>query len=323
MKISKIDKDQTPKDFQLPAVGWVERYFKRPARRILYPPYNYLMTSILRRRFDPTNRLESNRWLWGQQGNDYETFCRRVSNTYHLEGKRLCVGGCGAGREILWWLPYKLSSIIGVDYFNYKRAWQQIIQIAKKAYPRTEVSFSQEDLENLAEVPACYFDIVTCNAVFEHCRNLNKVLRELHRVLRPGGGVASIFCPLYTSYGGDHFSGNRNFRDGYNHLLLEPRAYQEYLDSFPSPIVQNSEQDGRTWINLGLLSKLRLDDYLTLFKEIFRIKFLALTVDPRALKFKRKYPKLWNLLMSKGYSELDLCVTAVSVIMQSREDYIQ
>lgn len=28
-------------------------------------------------------------------------------------------------------------------------------------------------------------------------------------------------------------------------------------------------------------------------------------------------------MMSKGYSELDLCVTAVNVIMQSRDDYIQ
>lgn len=37
MKISRIDKDQTPEDFQLPVVGRVERYFKRSARRILYP----------------------------------------------------------------------------------------------------------------------------------------------------------------------------------------------------------------------------------------------------------------------------------------------
>jgi SAM-dependent methyltransferase len=321
--MSKIEEDLTPEDFRLPKAGYVERYFKRPARRILYPLYNWLAISILRRRFDPANRLKANRWLWGGRGNDYEAYCRKVNKIKTIAGERLFVAGCGTGREILSWLPYRLSSIIGIDYFNYSRAWQQITGVAKKAYPETEVSFHQGNLENLIQIPPASFDVIACNAVFEHCQNLEKVLMNLYRVLRADGILWSIFCPLYTSYGGDHFSGNSNLQDGYNHLILEPQAYQEYLDSFPPPTVLNSEHDGRTWINSGLLSKLRLDEYLFLCKKTFGIRFLALTIDPRAFKFKRKYPKQWDLLIAKGYSELDLCVTAVSVIMYPREDYIQ
>ncbi len=41
--------------------------------------------------------------------------------------------------------------------------------------------------------PAATFDIVTNNQVMEHVDNLDSVLSEIHRVLKPGGRVLSLF----------------------------------------------------------------------------------------------------------------------------------
>jgi SAM-dependent methyltransferase len=38
-----------------------------------------------------------------------------------------------------------------------------------------------------------YFDLVTNNQVMEHVENLDQVLGEIHRVLKPGGTVLSVF----------------------------------------------------------------------------------------------------------------------------------
>src|ERR1019366_9228148 len=39
----------------------------------------------------------------------------------------------------------------------------------------------------------CYFDLVVNNQVLEHVDDLDGVLREIHRVVKPGGQVLSIF----------------------------------------------------------------------------------------------------------------------------------
>jgi SAM-dependent methyltransferase len=41
--------------------------------------------------------------------------------------------------------------------------------------------------------PDRYFDLVVNNQVMEHVENLEAVLREIHRVLKPGGRVLSLF----------------------------------------------------------------------------------------------------------------------------------
>ncbi len=41
--------------------------------------------------------------------------------------------------------------------------------------------------------PDAYFDLVVNNQVMEHVENLDAVLAEIHRVLKPGGAVLSLF----------------------------------------------------------------------------------------------------------------------------------
>lgn len=53
------------------------------------------------------------------------------------------------------------------------------------------------------EFPDCSFDYVCSNAVFEHIDDPEKAVKELHRVLKPGG-IANIEIHLYPSISGGH-----------------------------------------------------------------------------------------------------------------------
>ncbi len=78
------------------------------------------------------------------------------------------------------------------------------------------------------------FDFVYSFSVFEHLRALEKVVGEICRVLKPGGG-AYISLHLYTSDNGCHdigvFSGKREHIPFWSHLrpeynfLISPNAY--------------------------------------------------------------------------------------------------
>ena len=93
------------------------------------------------------------------------------------------------------------------------------------------------------------FDAIYSRAVFEHLSDPRGVLREIHRILKPGG-AAVIFFHLYTSDTGCHdtriFAGRRKHIPYWSHLLPEHR-HLVYENTF--------------------LNRLRLADWRTLFSE--------------------------------------------------------
>ena len=63
-------------------------------------------------------------------------------------------------------------------------------EIEKKGWLGTVV----REVENgVIPFENCFFDMVTRNHVIEHVENLDAVLREIHRVLKPGGRFLSLF----------------------------------------------------------------------------------------------------------------------------------
>lgn len=314
-KCSLSPEDMTPPDFQIPLENLNERW-KRPVRRFLYPALNFFQT-IYFRRLVPAD-LKANSVLYGQRGNDYERNRRKLNAIVPIQGKKILIGGCGTGRDILPWLPFNPQQLVCVDFFNYSSAWQKMKAYISKKYPnfKNRIEFFQADLENLSQVPDHSIDIFGCDAVFEHCKDLPKVLKEIKRVLIPGGYLYAGFGPLYHCWGGDHFSGSSRFNEGYHHLLLTPEEYQTYLNSFP-PLPCHLPHEGRTFIDTGLFSFLKSNEYLALFEKIGHIRKLDVMISPEALRFKKQYSGLWNKLLGlPGIREFDLMCLVMVVVLQ-------
>lgn len=305
--------DRTPIGFDPAPYYRQSSVAMRAVRRWLYPPLGTLATPWLRSIAEPSAR-PPDRMLWNQRGNDYEAKRRRVNRLVSLKGARILVAGVGMGRDVPSWLAYGPRTLTAVDYFTYDRAWSFLAE----RFGRTETTleFRQADLRSLPFAPDS-FDVVGSDALFEHCPDLDAVLREACRVVRPGGYIYATFGPIYTAYGGDHCSGEDALSQGYDHLLLSDAGYRASVDAHRTG-GRSPELDGRTWIRHGLFSFLPYDGYLALFMAHARIQFLQLIMDPRAYEFRRRHPEKWRALLALGLEARDLAVMGMTVVLQPR-----
>ncbi|HYF97563.1 MAG TPA: class I SAM-dependent methyltransferase [Coxiellaceae bacterium] len=302
--------DHTPDNYALAVVDWRESV-KRPLRRWLYPILNQLLNLFLAKKY-ATAEFKPDLWLWGQRGNDYERQRRRVNSFLNLNNKTILIAGCGTGRDIESWLPFAPQKIVGVDWFNYERAWQLWQSRFASSSCATEVRFAQGDLAHLAQITDQSIDVVASDAVFEHLRNLPEVLTEFHRVLRSGGLLYATFGPLWCAWGGDHISGYDGIHSGFNHLLLNEIDWHNYLKG--AGVQTHSEHDGRTWIEHDLFSRLLPKQYLDcLTRAGFERVFVAAIIDPRAVQYLQQNPKEAQTLQQR-YTLLDLLVTGMTII---------
>ena len=306
--------DLTPADFTQSRVDKVER-IKRPLRRCVYPTYRLVCKLWLRHRYQYTFPFPVDQWLWGQRGNDLESHRRRIDRMFGLRGRDVLIAGCGTGRDVASWLAYPLKSLTGVDYFNYERAWRALREEFGSRCFGTTIDFIQGDLVDLQIFRDESFDLMGSDAVFEHVTDLGAVLKEAYRVLRPGGLLYATYGPLWYCWGGDHLSGYDDLSNGYNHLLLDRPAYDCYLECAGKYV--HSEHDGRTWIRHGLFSYLRPTQYIELLRgNGFSQKYIALSVEPRAVRCLRENRSVLDRLFETGCSEFDLIITGMTVIFQ-------
>lgn len=304
--------DHTPRDYVLSLPNWSEQ-FKSPMRRLLYPVWNALVSPRLAARYTRED-FRPDLWLWGQRGNDYERQRRRVSRFLPLAGCDVLVAGCGTGRDVESWVAMGPRRVVGLDWFHYDRAWDLWRGRFSCIAPGVEVEFDQADLSRLDGIPDSSFDVVGSDAVFEHLKDLPKVLGQFHRVLRPGGMLYATFGPLWYAWGGDHVSGYDALESGFNHLLLDHGAWRKYLDDMGEQA--HSEHDGRTWIEHDLFSRLRPAEYLgCLYAAGFERRFVGAIIDPRAVNFLANCPEKTKRLLAQ-HSVLDLAVSGMTVILQ-------
>lgn len=284
-------------------------HLKKVIRSYVYPLVNYTVSNFLLKpkyKYSFKNELI----LWGQRGNDYERQRRRLNRFKTIKGSVVLIAGCGSGKDLSSWLSFEPKKIIGVDLFRYDKAWNLIKTNAKLTQPRVEIDFLQSFLESMSQIPDASVDIVSSDAVLEHIKNMPEVLKEFHRILKKDGVFYSTFGPLWYSWGGDHVSGFENVYSGYNHLILGADDYKKYLDQYGQ--YEHNEDDGRTWINNDLFSRLKPEEYLeNLEQQSFSRIFVASIIDPRAIEC-LKYPPLTAKL--KVYKETDLITSGMTII---------
>ncbi len=110
---------------------------------------------------------------------------RHITRWRDLAGKRVLDAGCGAGGFVEA-MAARGAEVVGVEYMADKiREWQQ-------RHPGDD-RVRQGDLAKL-DFPDDSFDVVLLNEVLEHVPDDNLALREIARVLRPGGAFF-LFTP--------------------------------------------------------------------------------------------------------------------------------
>jgi ubiquinone/menaquinone biosynthesis C-methylase UbiE len=115
-----------------------------------------------------------------------------------FEGKRCLDAGCGGGRYSLAMAQMGAASVVGVDVSG------SGLEDARRRGERlgfASVTFRQASVLDLP-FPDAEFDFVCCSGVLHHTAAVERGLREIHRVLKPGGssylllyGAGGVFWP--------------------------------------------------------------------------------------------------------------------------------
>lgn len=114
-----------------------------------------------------------------------------------LEGKNVLEIGCGYGGSAVRFAELGAKLVIGLEPFD-KPCKQGVAFVAEKgtANVRFIVGFGEQ-----IPVRSDFFDVITSYDVFEHVEDLEKVLGECLRVLKPQGTLYAIFPPFYHPTG--------------------------------------------------------------------------------------------------------------------------
>ncbi|MFT7579895.1 MAG: SAM-dependent methyltransferase [Myxococcota bacterium] len=290
----------------------VERTTTPLYRRVIYDLVRPMLSARARTFLSPEFLAEvaPDMALFGR-GFPLEHRRRWATQGLNLSGTTILVQGTGTGWDVVGWASLKPKKIIATDLFPFDDSWPEIAAYCRDTHG-VEVEFRQAPLEAHAFLDDASVDLCVSDAVFEHCRDLPAVMAETMRVLRPGGLVYASYGPLWYAPGGDHFSGRSTLDDYYNHVLLEPAAYQRFFATHREPV--EDFQSGGRYVELDLFSKLTTRDYLKIFRDAgFTRESLRLELSWYAVQFRERHGDKMGPLLARNSGKADkddLLVTA-------------
>ena len=294
--------------------GWLKRGLYFLLRPWLSRRYSRCLSPETIARVQP-------RWVLGPRGLPLES--RRRWGAKYLRNLReatLLVQGTGTGWDVISWARLRPRRIIATDLFSFEDSWQEIARYCHQHY-RVPVEFRTAALEDHSFLDSGSIDLIGSDAVYEHCRDLPRVMRESQRLLRPGGSLYASYGPLYFCAGGDHFSGRGGLEHSYNHLRLEPEAYRQYLEAQRAAL--EDFQDGVRYLDLDLFSRLTTGEYLEIYREAgLVVKELILEVSDQALAYKQQFPQEFQEILGKYAGRItrdDCLIKAHLLILQKPE----
>src|SRR3989339_613748 len=161
--------------------------------------------------------------FWDKVADIYEEENKKVGYVhYHRYEKAIEYGNFRSGQKVLniWsrmggFIPY-IRKIPQIELMNYEVS-PKFIEQAKIKFRNED--FSQTDLENLEDLQDDYFDRVVSLETLEHAPKPLEFVKELYRVLKPGGLLIMSLPPkgfeiptmLWGFFAGNHGEGPHNF----------------------------------------------------------------------------------------------------------------
>ena len=288
-------------------------------KRLVYVIIRPLLSLKYSRYLSPqTIQAYQPRFILGARGLPLES--RRSWGSKYLKKVReavVLVQGTGTGWDVISWAKLRPRQIIATDMFPFEDSWEEITRYCYDHFQVT-VDFRVSAIEDVSFLDSNRVDLIASDAVYEHCRDLPGVMRESFRILKPGGCIYASYGPLYFCAGGDHFSGRGGLEHSFNHLLLDPEAYQRYLEAYQEEI--EDFQGGARYLELNLFSYLTTRQYLDIYQRAhFVVKELILEISQDALQFKKMHPDKFDFLVNKYKDRCcqdDLLIKTNLIILQ-------
>lgn len=172
------------------------------------------------RRFPPRPEDVIFRAPPGRPESEYELEATRPFHDWFGVGAEELFGGrdvldlgSGYGGSAVRFLEYGARRVTGIEISE-----AQVHAASEFARVRgvdDRVSFAL-GLGERIPLPDAAFDLVTMYDVMEHVLSPRDVLAECHRVLRPGGTLATVFPPYYDLTAGSHLHGYATSFPGLN-----------------------------------------------------------------------------------------------------------
>ena len=222
---------------------------------------------------------------------------RRRARGVALSDATILVQGTGTGWDAYAWAEMRPRRIIATDLYAFDESWEQIAAECRDKFG-VDVEFRQAALEDHEFLASGSIDLCASAAVLEHCRNLDLVLAESMRLLRPGGSFYAAYGPLWYAPGGDHFSGRDGLESAYNHIALDKTNYDTYVKAHLKS--QENFQSGGRYVELDLFSRLTTLGYLAAYEKAgFMRDGLVIELSPEALNYRKKSPQRWQALLTQ------------------------
>ena len=156
--------------------------------------------------------------IWRKWGQKYFEIPQYVRIGLDVRDKDVLEIGCGSGFGALLLNHYQPKSYIGLDVMD------EQIELACKNYPQYQ--FLVQDATDLSQFSEGSKDIVVIFGVLHHIPEWRKTIREIARVLKPGG---SLF--LEEPRGNDIKLFDFIFRWGHPNSDFGLKALEEHLQS--------------------------------------------------------------------------------------------
>jgi ubiquinone/menaquinone biosynthesis C-methylase UbiE len=123
---------------------------------------------------------------WDQrfQSRELTEFLSQLVSTFNLKtGQKILDVGTGTGILV----PFLLEAVGPAGHVTAVDYAEKMVGVCKSKYAHlSNVSFEVQRVEKL-DFPSASFDAVTCFGLFPHLENKAAALRQLNRVLKPGG----------------------------------------------------------------------------------------------------------------------------------------
>lgn len=200
---------------------------------------------------------------------------RAVDSLYCFDGKRVLEVGCGDGALLTEFARRGAARIIGIDLCPTHTTEGRTVTVMRM------------DVCNLEFEDQC-FDYVFSVATLEHVNDVPRALREIHRVLKPGGEFFTRFGPIWTAVNGHHYRvwdhDGKVFIPPWGHLALSREELYRYVEQRHGQA--EAEKACRYIYDSEEINRLAYREYVEIFQSAaFRDQKVELLTKERAKVF--------------------------------------